>query len=201
MSHPTREQILQAAATLYAEHGFRGTTTRAIAECACVNEVTLFRLFGSKENLIVEAMRAHSVPVHVGTLPELPSDPEQELTAWAMQTRTVIFSMRSMIRKAMGDADQNPEMPKCVSRGADATFDALYSYFDRLRTHGFVPAAADAHAAASMLISALFHDAMSREYMPQFFPSETDAPATYARLCLRSVDFTPQPRAAQRRAS
>ncbi|MBM4194826.1 MAG: TetR/AcrR family transcriptional regulator [Gemmatimonadetes bacterium] len=201
MSHPTREQILQAAATLYAEHGFRGTTTRAIAECACVNEVTLFRLFGSKENLIVEAMRAHSVPVHVGTLPEMPLDPPSELTAWAKQTATVLVSMRAMIRQAMSDADQSPEMPKCVSRGADATFDALYSYFDRLRAHGFVPADANIRAAASMLISALFHDSISREYMPQFFPDEADAPGTYAQLCLKSVDFSAAPPVAQRRAS
>ena len=65
MTHPTREQILQAAARLYADHGFRGTTTRAIAEAAGVNEVTLFRIFGSKETLIVEAMREHLSLIHI----------------------------------------------------------------------------------------------------------------------------------------
>ena len=74
MTHPTREQILQAAARLYADHGFRGTTTRAIAEAAGVNEVTLFRIFGSKETLIVEAMREHGSTMHVGQLPERPVD-------------------------------------------------------------------------------------------------------------------------------
>ena len=43
-----REKILLAATALYAETGFRGATTRQIAELAGVNEVTLFRQFGSK---------------------------------------------------------------------------------------------------------------------------------------------------------
>lgn len=201
MAQPTSEQILCAAARLYAEHGFRGTTTRAIAEAAGVNEVTLFRLFGSKESLIVEAMRQHGIPVHVGTLPEVPVDPEKELTAWATQTRKVLLSMRSMIVQAMSDAEHHPEMPKCVARGADAAFDAIHSYLDRVREGGFVPADAETHAAGGMLISALFHDALSREVMPQYFPSASAAPATYARLCLRALGYYAAKPAARRRAS
>src|SRR5262245_27037475 len=132
MSIPTREQILSAAARLYAEHGFRGTTTRAVAEAAGVNEVTLFRLFGSKVNIIVEAMRAHGVPVHVGTLPETPVDPLAELTEWTSQTRKVFLSLRSMIRQAMSDAEANPEMPRCVARGAEATYASLWAYLERV---------------------------------------------------------------------
>lgn len=201
MAPPTREHILAAAARLYAEHGFRGTTTRAIAEAAGVNEVTLFRLFGSKETLIVEAMRLHGIPVHVGTLPEIPVDPEKELTAWAKQTREVLLSMRSMIVQAMSDAEHHPEMPKCVSRGAEAAFDAIHSYLDRVRAAGFVPDDAETHAAGGMLISALFHDTLSREVMPQFFPAVSAAPKTYARICLRALGYYTAKPAARQRAS
>ena len=45
MTAPTKDHILEAAARLYGEHGFRGTTTRRIAQEAGVNEVTLFRQF------------------------------------------------------------------------------------------------------------------------------------------------------------
>ena len=44
----TRERILGAAAALFAERGYIGTTTSAIADAAGVNEVTLFRHFESK---------------------------------------------------------------------------------------------------------------------------------------------------------
>jgi len=42
---------LKAAFELFAEKGYEGTTTRSIAKRAGVNEVTLFRNFGSKEAL------------------------------------------------------------------------------------------------------------------------------------------------------
>jgi AcrR family transcriptional regulator len=60
MTEPTRQQILEAAVRVYSEAGFRGATTRRIADEACVNEVTLFRIFGSKAALIAEAVRAHA---------------------------------------------------------------------------------------------------------------------------------------------
>ena len=207
MTVPTREQILTAAARLYAEHGFRGTTTRAVADAAGVNEVTLFRLFGSKVNIIVAAMRAHGVPVHVGTLPEVPSDPVAELTEWVAQQRKVFLTLRSMIRKAMSDAEENPEMPRCVARGADATYLSLRGYLERVKARGFIAAGADTDAAGGMLVSAVFHDALSREFMPQFFPPVASAPRVYATLCLRSVGFeapartVQRPGAARRRAS
>lgn len=189
MTIPTREQILSAAARLYAEHGFRGTTTRAVAETAGVNEVTLFRLFGSKVNIIVEAMRVHGVPVHVGTLPEAPVDPLAELTEWTSQQRKVFITLRSMIRQAMSDAQENPEMPRCVARGADATYSSLRAYLERVKHAGFLAPDADTHAAGGILVSAVFHDALARDFMPQFFPPAATAPAVYARLCLQSLGY------------
>ena len=56
MSEPTKQQLLDAAVRVYSDAGFRGATTRRIAEEAGVNEVTLFRLFGSKAALIEAAV-------------------------------------------------------------------------------------------------------------------------------------------------
>src|SRR2546428_516904 len=46
-----RQQILKTAIQLFAQKGFRGTTTREIALAAGVNEVTIFRHFASKQEL------------------------------------------------------------------------------------------------------------------------------------------------------
>src|ERR1700738_3630419 len=48
----TRERLLDAAAETFARDGIRGATTREIARKAEVNEVTLFRHFKSKEQLL-----------------------------------------------------------------------------------------------------------------------------------------------------
>jgi AcrR family transcriptional regulator len=46
-----RESILMAARSVFAENGFRGTTTRALAESAGVSEALLFQHFPNKEAL------------------------------------------------------------------------------------------------------------------------------------------------------
>src|SRR5580692_12432496 len=48
----TRERLLDAAAETFSRDGLRGATTREIARGAGVNEVTLFRHFKSKEQLL-----------------------------------------------------------------------------------------------------------------------------------------------------
>ncbi|MEM5594617.1 TetR/AcrR family transcriptional regulator [Niallia circulans] len=47
----TSERIIQAFIELFRDYGYKGTTTRAIAEKAGVNEVTIFRHFGNKRGL------------------------------------------------------------------------------------------------------------------------------------------------------
>ena len=50
-SEKRRDSILKAARGVFAENGFRGTTTRALAEAAGVSEALLFQHFPTKEAL------------------------------------------------------------------------------------------------------------------------------------------------------
>src|SRR5262245_8447491 len=51
MKHDRRHDILAAAMELFAQKGFRGTTTRDLATQAEVNEAIIFRHFKTKEEL------------------------------------------------------------------------------------------------------------------------------------------------------
>jgi TetR/AcrR family transcriptional regulator len=51
MKHDRRQEILAAAMQLFAQKGFRGTTTRDLATQAEVNEAIIFRHFKTKEEL------------------------------------------------------------------------------------------------------------------------------------------------------
>jgi AcrR family transcriptional regulator len=48
-----REQILEAAVTVFAERGYEGASTDVIARMAGISQPYLFRLFGTKRDLIV----------------------------------------------------------------------------------------------------------------------------------------------------
>ena len=50
--------MFDAALKVLAERGYAGATTRRIADAAGVNEVTLFRRFGDKRQLILAAIHA-----------------------------------------------------------------------------------------------------------------------------------------------
>lgn len=51
--------ILTAAKTLFAKLGFKAVTTKEIANKAKVNEVTIFRLFQNKRNLLDHVLAYH----------------------------------------------------------------------------------------------------------------------------------------------
>jgi Bacterial regulatory proteins, tetR family len=48
---PTRERILNAAAQLFAEHGFTGASMPAIAQLSGITAGAIYRHFASKEEL------------------------------------------------------------------------------------------------------------------------------------------------------
>ncbi len=52
----TEKKILDAAMRVFASEGYKGATTRRIAQEANISEVTLFRKFQSKENLLREVI-------------------------------------------------------------------------------------------------------------------------------------------------
>ena len=57
----TREAILVAAETLFAEHGFEGTRVDRIAELAGHNKALIFRYFGNKLGLYTEVLKRADV--------------------------------------------------------------------------------------------------------------------------------------------
>lgn len=56
----TEEKILKAATKLFSEYGYNGTPTKRIAEVAGVNEVTIFRHFKNKSNILQAVIRHFS---------------------------------------------------------------------------------------------------------------------------------------------
>ncbi|MBN2039778.1 MAG: TetR/AcrR family transcriptional regulator [Spirochaetes bacterium] len=50
----TKTKIMEATLQILWKNGYKGTTTKQIADLAGVNEVTIFRNFGNKEKLIEE---------------------------------------------------------------------------------------------------------------------------------------------------
>jgi AcrR family transcriptional regulator len=188
----SRERILEAAARVYAQYGFRGATTRLIAQEAGVNEVTLFRLFGSKSQLFDELLHKQ---LHASTVPMLPDEPgdvERELTEWCAVLLSQMRGSRSFLRKMLGETEERPEAARSACAGPHAAAESLERYVQQLRARGLADTDADYRTAISMFMSALFGDAMVRDAMEaHFFPEPIDdAPARYVATFLRATGVT-----------
>ena len=183
-----RDRILQAAARVYAQHGFRGATTRLIAIEAGVNEVTLFRTFGSKAALFEAMTRCHCTQVPLLELPDVPADPHRELTEWCAALLAQMRQARSLIRKSFGELEERPDAALSVCEGPNYAGVVLTAYVGRLQDAGFIDADADVDTAVSMFMSTLFGDAIARDVMPNAFPQPAEeAPAMYVRTFLRAL--------------
>ena len=112
-----RIRILEAALRVFAETGYRGATTRRIAQEADVNEVTLFRNFGSKEELMRAAVQHVAQGDELARLPALPADAYAELTAWAREHHRRLYSRASILRACLGESSEHPDMTNCVNAG------------------------------------------------------------------------------------
>lgn len=64
----TSEKILEAAMNLFSEKGYRAVTTKQIAKAAGVSEMTLFRHFKNKLNLLEKAFDKYIFSPNLKTL-------------------------------------------------------------------------------------------------------------------------------------
>jgi AcrR family transcriptional regulator len=184
----SRQKLLEAAMRVFAESGFRGATTRRIAEAAGVNEVTLFRQFKSKTALINEVAEMYARRRSEEALPVGPVSPLRELSEWCAAHLALLRNSRDMIRKCMAEVDEHPQMAGCMRRGPDVVHRQLRDYTAKLvRQRGLSVPAGDIHVACMMLQGALFADAMGRDLMPDLYPPPRRAAAAYARLFLRML--------------
>lgn len=182
----SRERILDAAARVYAKHGFRGATTRLIAIEAEVNEVTLFRTFGSKGALLEAVLDQHAARVPA-TLPSEPQDPERELTEFIGATLENVREMRPMLIRTMGELDERPEAAEFACRGRHVVHDTITAYVERMQARDMAASDADVDAAAVMLTGTIMTDAMTRHFVPDVYPPVEEAAERYSRCFLRTI--------------
>lgn len=184
-----RAQVLDAALRMVNEHGWQGATTRRIAEAAGVNEVTLFRHFGSKETLIREAMCRCADQAPLQALPDEPGDVRAELVEWAGQHYQHLVEVRMHIRKTIGELEMHPEVATWAKRVPKHRSESLERYLTRLIDREETRGAWDARAASNMLLGTLFADAISRDFMPERLPVADDAPRQYVELFLNAIGY------------
>lgn len=116
----TRARLLQAATEIFAMEGIEGATTREIARVAGVNEVTLFRHFPSKDELL-GAVVQHVMALQAEALShqqELTQDLLIDLKHYAWVYNTMLEAYEALICTFIGEAKRRPEAARRVIQEA-----------------------------------------------------------------------------------
>lgn len=118
MKENTRDRIIRAAIELVDEKGYKGATTRAIAERAEVNEVTLFRNFGNKKGILDAAIEKYSFFDEISEIMKknIVWDLEKDLQMLSEQYQRIITSKRQIILISLREEGRFPELDEAIRK-------------------------------------------------------------------------------------
>ncbi len=101
----TTEKIVEAAAQLFARHGYHATSTREIARFAQVSEQTLFRHFDHKESLFLSTLRSRTAFL----------TPESELLKGIRAGDAPTVVLPKILELLTDSVSHRPEVPKLIA--------------------------------------------------------------------------------------
>ena len=157
----TRARLINAALELFSSQGVTETTTKAIAELAQVNEVTLFRQFGNKQGLLLAVIEDSAVFTHLGESLRRQlnqtNQVDEALKNYASDRLQTLQQIPELLRSVVGEAGQYTlENRQALGRGiTQANRDAaryLATVIEREQLHLRLPA----EKLASLLNAMLF---------------------------------------------
>jgi AcrR family transcriptional regulator len=160
----TRERIIQGAAQVFAEKGYEGATTREIAEAAGLNEVTLFRHFGSKKNLFLAVIeRFSALPgLEAAMQDQLTGNYRQDLTQMGTHFLKTMLKRRRAILMSLYTAERLPEIRDVVAQPPTRQQQILSAYLRQQIARGVVRDLPNPELAAKMFFGMLFEFAISQ---------------------------------------
>lgn len=156
------ERILAAAAQLFAEEGFAGTSMQAVARAAGVSKSNVFHHFPGKEALFAEVIRLAMAEFRARLEDMLGSDDDLHARLWTfldahlrhIERRAPVA--RLLLRQArQADAEQGEALARDMF---NPNFSLVLRLLERAREEGLIAADADIVLAALLMLNAnLFH--------------------------------------------
>jgi TetR/AcrR family transcriptional repressor of mexJK operon len=116
-SETTHQRIVKAASQIFLDLGYAGATTRSIAAAAGVNEVTLFRQFGNKKNLMLEVIQQESALLAIDAVlkNKLTGDYRKDLRLIGRTFLDVMLERRKEILTSITEAGRIPEIREIIA--------------------------------------------------------------------------------------
>ncbi len=161
----TRAKLIEAATQVFAQEGIQGATTREIARVAGVNEVTLFRHFTTKEQLL-KAVIENVFELQTEALvhrEQWTQDLHTDLKHYAHLYNSMLEAHEDLIRTLIGEANRHPEaVRRVMQEAAQPMKEKLVAYLRSGQTRGTVRVDLDPVSAVDMFTGMLLAGMLRR---------------------------------------
>lgn len=104
----SRDRIVESALSLFSEHGITAATTKQIAESAGVNEVTLFRQFGSKQGLLLAVLQEAPIAQKMQAALSEIVGANEPIKAYGSTGLELLMNVPELMRSLIGESGQLP---------------------------------------------------------------------------------------------
>ena len=191
----TRTRLIEAALQVFASLGVQGATTREIARVAGVNEVTLFRHFANKEQLLGAVMK-NALALQTEALAHSEAwtqDLKIDLKQYAHLYNTMLETQEDLIRTFIGEAKRHPEAAKqVIQEAAKPLAKKLVAYLQSSQKLGTVRADLDPFPAVDIFTGMLLAGMLCRSAkFNQGSYSCEDYIETCVDIFVRGISTTP----------
>lgn len=159
----TRQRIIDAAVQTMLKSGYAGATTRRVAAAADVNEVTIFRHFGNKVNLMATAIDEYSGNHMLERLinEDFTGDLRADLNLLGMYLVEKITKGHDIMRFMMCEGHQVPELHEQLSQSATNRRELLKTYYEHQIANGTLRADLDPSLLATAFTGMIFSYGMN----------------------------------------
>ncbi len=182
-----RAAVIEATNQLLLEQGLTGLTVCEVARRAQVNETSIYRRWGTRENLIIDALladAAEQLPVpDTGTL-------RDDLIAYATALARYLTSPGgNALDRALASAGDDPATRRLRDQYWDARYAQSGQIAERAIKRGELPGTTEPRFVLEMLVAPLhFRIVLTRE------PLEPDLPTRIVDALLRGLVTAAEPR-------
>lgn len=167
---PTRASILDETYGLLKKHGYRALTTDDIAAAARVSKATIYRLWRTKQQLVVDAARTHFGSVDAPDLGSFRAE-----VHWILEQRMRDYRDDSTLRlvaEMVGASVSDPALADLFADWVAHLSDAIRLVVDRAIDRGDVAGTIETAALNSIIAGVVARTVVAQH---AFSPAEVDA--------------------------
>lgn len=166
------QQVYQAVIQIIIERGYAGATTRQMAEAAGVSEVTLFRKYGNKLELVRQAVKAIAQATNFAAAVRYTGDLQEDLLRVVQSYQDAAVRNGPFFAVIFTELPRYPELVESLDTPL-SIFQSIDRLVERYQAEGRLKQE-DSRQAVAALLGPLMYAGMMRFAMPGERPPSPD---------------------------